>query len=435
MSFKRLQRALFRTMAAVVALAILFCIGLYGYRTMFGYTYDSSLSDEDLAASVTADENITNIALFGLDTREGDKQSHSDCMMIVTVDNTRGKIKLISLMRDSLVDIDGYGEDKLNAAYFRGGPSLAIRTINENFGTDIKDYVAVDFEQLVQIVDAIGGVDIDVQNDNELKELNRVIKDYGAERGKEFSGVEKTGLQTLDGVQALCYGRIRKGDTGDDWARVERQSVVLNAIFTKLQSASATELIGSMRKLVPYVTTSLSPTDMASLIVGAVKNGIPTLEHTRIPVDGEWSYSGNSSEFITYDLDVAADHMMTRISAAARPMMIPVRTASPIRIPERIRPIRPRARIPSRIPLRWTRNPLWRKAAGTIPTPVTIMIAMVTDTVWTKTGIRCIIKLVIVRERNRGHDDDHVPCSYTEKSAIRNREKEYKQKAGKNRCM
>ena len=85
-------------LGAVVALAILFCIGLYGYRTMFGYTYDSSLSDEDLAASVTADENITNIALFGLDTREGDKQSHSDCMMIVTVDNTRGKIKLISLM-------------------------------------------------------------------------------------------------------------------------------------------------------------------------------------------------------------------------------------------------------------------------------------------------------------------------------------------------
>ena len=436
MSFKRLQRALFRTMAAVVALAILFCIGLYGYRTMFGYTYDSSLSDEDLAASVTADENITNIALFGLDTREGDKQSHSDCMMIVTVDNTRGKIKLISLMRDSLVDIDGYGEDKLNAAYFRGGPSLAIRTINENFGTDIKDYVAVDFEQLVQIVDAIGGVDIDVQNDNELKELNRVIKDYGAERGKEFSGVEKTGLQTLDGVQALCYGRIRKGDTGDDWARVERQSVVLNAIFTKLQSASATELIGSMRKLVPYVTTSLSPTDMASLIVGAVKNGIPTLEHTRIPVDGEWSYSGNSSEFITYDLDVAADHIHAYIYDDAdigsgttdddtgTDSKSDTDTGTDTTDSSKSTDTKSN-----------TRNPLWRKAAGTIPTPVTIMIAMVTDTVWTKTGIRCIIKLVIVRERSRGHDDDHVPCFYMEISAIRNREKEYKQKVGKNRCM
>ena len=309
MSFKRLQRALFRTMALVVALAVLFCIGLYGYRTIFGYTYDSSLSDEDLAASVTPDENITNIALFGLDTRKGDKQSHSDCMMIVTIDNTRGKIKLTSLMRDSLVEIDGYGEDKLNAAYFRGGPSLAIRTINENFGTDIKDYVAVDFEQLVEIIDALGGVEINVQNDNELTELNRVIKDYGTEQNKTFSGVESTGLQTLDGVQALCYGRIRKGNTGDDWARVERQGVVLNAIFTKLQNLGASELIGTMRKLIPYVTTSLSPTEIAPLIVGAVKNGVPTLEHTRVPLDGEWTYSGASSEFITYDLDVAADHI------------------------------------------------------------------------------------------------------------------------------
>ena len=261
MSFKRLQRALFRTMAAVVALAILFCIGLYGYRTMFGYTYDSSLSDEDLAASVTADENITNIALFGLDTREGDKQSHSDCMMIVTVDNTRGKIKLISLMRDSLVDIDGYGEDKLNAAYFRGGPSLAIRTINENFGTDIKDYVAVDFEQLVQIVDAIGGVDIDVQNDNELKELNRVIKDYGAERGKEFSGVEKTGLQTLDGVQALVEHTM------------EREELIL----------ALREVTDLERIIGRVVYGSANARDLASLATGLGK--IPKLRELCAAVD------------------------------------------------------------------------------------------------------------------------------------------------------
>lgn len=309
MSFKRFRRILVRLLTVVVILATAGSIGLYGYRAVFGYHYDSSLSGEDLSAGIQADENITNIALFGLDTRPGDEKSHSDCMMIVTIDNTRGKIKLSSLMRDSLVEIDGVGEDKLNAAYFRGGPSLAIRTINENFGTDIEDYIAVNFEQVVEIVDALDGIEINVASKDELTELNRVIRDYGLEQGKEFSPVEKTGLQTLDGVQALCYGRIRKGDTGDDWARVERQSVVLNAIFTKLQSASATELIGSMRKLVPYVTTSLSPTDMASLIVGAVKNGIPTLEHTRVPVDGEWSYSGNSSEFITYDLDVAADHI------------------------------------------------------------------------------------------------------------------------------
>lgn len=309
MSLKRFQRRLIRVLTVLVILSIIFCLGLYAYRSFFGYTYDRSLFGQDLAAGVKADESITNIALFGLDTREGDTQSHSDCMMIVSVDNTRGKIKLISLMRDSLVNIDGHGEDKLNAAYFLGGPSLAIRTINENFGTDITEYIAVNFEQLVEIIDALGGVEINVETTEELLELNRVIRDYGIEQGKEFAGVEKTGLQTLDGVQALCYGRIRKGGTGDDWARVERQSIVLEAMFTKVQEMSASELIGLMQKLVPYVTTSLSPTEMAPLIVGSVKNGVPTLEHTRVPLDGEWDYYGASSEYILYDLDVAANHI------------------------------------------------------------------------------------------------------------------------------
>lgn len=309
MSLKRFQRKLIRVLTVLVILSIIFCLGLYAYRSFFGYTYDRSLFGQDLAADVKADESITNIALFGLDTREGETQSHSDCMMIVSVDNTRGKIKLISLMRDSLVNIDGYGENKLNAAYFLGGPSLAIRTINENFGTDITEYIAVNFEQLVEIIDALGGVEINVQTTEELLELNRVIRDYGIEQGTEFVEVEQTGLQTLDGVQALCYGRIRKGGTGDDWARVERQSVVLEAMFTKVQQMSASELIGLMQKLVPYVTTSLSPTEIAPLIVGSVQNGVPTLEHTRVPLDGEWNYYGYSSEYILYDLDVAADHI------------------------------------------------------------------------------------------------------------------------------
>ena len=309
MSLKRFQRQLIRVLTVLVILSIIFCLGLYAYRSFFGFTHDSSLFGKDLAAGVKVDESITNIALFGLDTREGDTQSHSDCMMIVSVDNTRGKIKLISLMRDSLVNIDDHGEDKLNAAYFLGGPSLAIRTINENFGTDITEYIAVNFEQLVEIIDALGGVEINVETTEELLELNRVIRDYGIEQGKEFAGVEQTGLQTLDGVQALCYGRIRKGGTGDDWARVERQSIVLEAMFTKVQEMSASELIGLMQKLVPYVTTSLSPTEIAPLIVGAVKDGVPTLEHTRVPLDSEWDYYGSSSEYILYDLDVAADHI------------------------------------------------------------------------------------------------------------------------------
>ena len=313
MSLKRFQRRLVRILAVLVALSVVFCAGLYVYRTFFGYNYDSTLFEEDLAAGVKADENITNIALFGLDTREGDTQSHSDCTMIVSVDNTRGKIKLISLMRDSLVAIDGYGMDKLNAAYWAGGPSLAIRTLNENFGTDITEYVAVNFEQLVEIIDALGGVEINVETQEELTELNRVIRDYGIEQGQTFQSVESTGLQTLDGVQALCYGRIRKGNTGDDWARVERQGVVMQAMFTKVQSLSASQLIGLMQKLMPYVTTSLSATEIAPLIVGALQHGVPELEHARVPLDGEWYYSGPSNTYIEYDVDVAAEHIRAYI--------------------------------------------------------------------------------------------------------------------------
>ena len=328
MSLKRFQRRLIRVLTVLVLLSAVFCVGLYAYRTFLGYNYNSSLSGVDLAAGVKADENITNIALFGLDTREGDTQSHSDCMMIVTVDNTRGKIKLTSLMRDSLVNIDGYGENKLNAAYFLGGPSLAIRTINENFGTDITEYIAVNFEQLVEIIDALGGVEINVQTTAELEELNRVIRDYGVEQGQSFQGVESTGLQTLDGVQALCYGRIRKGGTGDDWARVERQSIVMEAMFSKVQSMSASELIGLMQKLMPYVTTSLSATEIAPLIVGALQNGMPEIEHTRVPLDGEWDYYGASSEYILYDVDVAADHIHEYIYNDVYPGETPSDTGS-----------------------------------------------------------------------------------------------------------
>ncbi len=308
MSLKRLQRHIVRLTALLVALSILFFFGLYAYRFFFGYSYDGALFEKDLAAGVQADENITNIALFGLDTREGDTKSHSDCMMIASVDNTRGKIKLISLMRDSLVEIDGHGSDKLNAAYFIGGPSLAIRTINENFGTDIRDYVAVEFEQLAGIIDTLNGVEIDVQ-DYELRELNRVIADYGNEQGKSFQEVSEPGLQTLDGVQATCYGRIRKDNTGDDWGRVERQSIVLNAMFSKLQKLSVNRMLMLMQKIMPFVTSSLSPTDIAPLVVGALKNGMPQLEHTRVPLDGEWEYYGQSGQYIKFNVYAAADEI------------------------------------------------------------------------------------------------------------------------------
>lgn len=309
---ERFYRIAIRLLSLLLIAGMVFCLGLYAYQTTFRYQYDDSLKSDLLSApavpSIQADTSITNIALFGLDARPGDERCLSDCMMIATIDNTRGKIKLISLMRDSLVLIPDCGYDKLNAAYSYGGPELAIRTINECFGTDIRDYIAVQFEQLVTIIDEMDGVELDVQ-ENELAELNRIITDYGYEQDETFPLVEQAGLQTLNGVQAMCYGRIRKNGTGDDWMRVERQGLVLNALFEKVQNSKRVKLLQLMKTMMPYVTTSLSPSELAPLIAGMVRHGIPTLEHTRVPIDGEWWYSGDNNTYIQYDLSIAADHI------------------------------------------------------------------------------------------------------------------------------
>ena len=115
--------------------------------------------------------------------------------------------------------------------------------------------------------------------------------------------------QHLNGVQAMTYARIRKGGTGDDWGRVERQSIVLQAMFDTVQDKSATELIGMMPRLLPYVTTSLKKTEMAALAKGLFAHGRPTMEHTRVPADGEWNYGGSQEEYIVYDLDKAAQEI------------------------------------------------------------------------------------------------------------------------------
>lgn len=314
---KRFVRILRRWLFMAVLLTLLICIGLHAYRLVYSlsYQYDSELNSKNLAQNVTPDSSITNIALFGVDTREVDIGTRSDSMMVLTIDNTRHKLKLTSLMRDSLVAIDGHGKDKLCHAYSYGGPELAIRTINQNFGTDISEYAAVDFGQMKTLVDQVGGIYIDV-SEKERKEANKFIREYQSEKGvprKERTPIEEAGYQHLNGVQAMCYARIRKGGTGDDWGRVERQSVVLQAMFGQIQQMKTTELVALMGEMLPNVTTSLSPTEILPLFYGALKGGKPQIEHSRIPADGEWDYGGSSGEYITFDLEQAQNRLLDYI--------------------------------------------------------------------------------------------------------------------------
>ncbi|WP_122791072.1 LCP family protein [Intestinibacillus sp. Marseille-P6563] len=307
MSFRRLMRIVRRCLLLAVLTTLAITVGLFVYRFLFSYTYDNSLeglSDEDLAVSAKPASGITNIALFGIDTRP-DEPTRSDCMMVMSVNADTGTIKLISLMRDSEVEIEGHGTQKLCHAYSYGGPELAIKTINQTFDLNITDYAEVNFVQMANLIGEVGGVDIDV-SEAERVEANKYIKEYYESFDMEPELIEEAGYQHLNGIQAMTYARIRKGGTGDDWGRVERQSIVLEAMFETVQDKSITELVAMMPRLLPYVTTSLKKSEMVSLAKGLFANGQPQMEHSRVPKDGEWEYGGSQEQYIVYDLDKAA---------------------------------------------------------------------------------------------------------------------------------
>lgn len=307
MSFRKMMRILRRWLLLLTLTMLLITAGLFVYRFLFSYTYDSSLEgvpDEELAVSVKPAWGVTNIALFGIDTRP-DEPTRSDCMIVMSIDAGTGKIKLSSLMRDSKVALDEHGDEKLCHAYSYGGPKGAIKAINQTFGLNITDYAEVNFIQMANLIGEVGGVEIEV-SEKERKEANKFIREYYESFDMTPQYIKKAGVQQLNGVQAMTFARIRKGGTGDDWGRVERQSIVLEAMFDSVREKSMPELVAMMPRLLPYVTTSLKKTEMLSLAKGLFQNGKPEIEHTRFPKDGEWAYGGSSNQYIVYDVDKVA---------------------------------------------------------------------------------------------------------------------------------
>ncbi|MEK6264016.1 MAG: LCP family protein, partial [Clostridium sp.] len=215
---------------------------------------------------------IINIALFGVDRRTKEEASRSDSMIILSIDTTNKKIKMSSIMRDTYVQIKDHGETKLNHAYAYGGPQLAIRTLNENFNLDIRDYVTVDFTNLAKIIDAIDGVTVNIEQD-EIKSV---------------PGVSKAGTQTLTGKQAVAYSRIRY-TSGNDFRRTERQRTVLAVMFTKIQSIGATDFPDVVSELLPLAETSMNSIDIIKLGTKVLTSNTKKLEQERFPVDGYWS--------------------------------------------------------------------------------------------------------------------------------------------------
>lgn len=230
-------------------------------------------------------EEIINIALFGVDVgRDKYDVPHSDSIIIVTIDQKHKNIKLSSILRDTYVDVEGHNKTKINEAYFFGGPQLAIKTLNQNFNLNIRDYVTVNFFTLEKVIDTLGGVDIEIKN-YEVAEINIWIDEVAELEKKKPIHVVKAGSQHLTGLQAVAYSRMRHVGNGD-FERTDRQRTVMDKLFQKIKTSGITSYPAIVNEVLPDVETSLSKLQIIQLGTSILSNNLYNIDQERFPVDG-----------------------------------------------------------------------------------------------------------------------------------------------------
>lgn len=207
-----------------------------------------------------------NIALFGVDARDGElgKGTRSDTIIIASIDQDTQEIKLVSVFRDTYLNLSNDTYNKCNTAYAQGGPEQAINMLNRNLDLAITDYVTIGFSGLIDAVNALGGVEMEV-TESEISHLNNYQLCMAEELNVDYTPVEQTGRQLLNGMQATAYCRIRY-TKGDDFRRAERQREVLSAMMERARGASIGELTNMVNAVLPQVETSLDVKEILNVL-------------------------------------------------------------------------------------------------------------------------------------------------------------------------
>ncbi len=243
-----------------------------------------------------------NIALFAVDRINNTEKGNSDVIMIITVDPVTKKIKMSSILRDTYIDIEGRGMNKLNAAFAIGGPQLAIKTLNQNFELDIKDYINLDFFSAARIIDALGGVTINVKPE-EIYQLNHYLTEISNVQNIYLAPLKDPGIQKLNGKQAVAYTRIRTVGNGD-YERTERQRTVLIALFEKIHGAGSAILPVLVTEVLPNLETSMTNSALFNIGNEILNSGTKAISQARFPIDS--SSKGkriNNTWYLTTDLN------------------------------------------------------------------------------------------------------------------------------------
>lgn len=226
------------------------------------------------------DSDVINILLIGQDARPGWGRSRSDSMILCTINKEKKTLTMTSFLRDLYVQIPGYADNKLNATYVAGGMKLLNDTLEHNFGIHVDGNVEVDFSRFAQLVDLLGGVDMELRQD----EANYI--NAGSTSGEWLTA----GMQHLNGEQALTYSRIRSLDLDSDFSRTNRQRKVINALIEKFKNSNLTTILALLDEALPMVTTDMTQAEIVSLVTEV----FPMLKDMqiisqRVPGDGTYS--------------------------------------------------------------------------------------------------------------------------------------------------
>ncbi len=284
--------------------------GAYWYiADKLGKMQQVSINEEELDIDAQVEENLSgyrNIALFGVDSRDDNlgKGNRSDCIIIASLNNKTKEIHLVSVYRDTYVQIEGHGLDKITHAYSYGEAPLALSTLNTNLDLNIKEFVTVNFDVVAEAVNLLGGVSINIEQ-SEIQYINDYIDSTSKATGISSQHITKTGMQTLDGVQAVAYSRIRY-TAGGDYKRTERMRDVLTAMLQKIKTKSIGEINNFLDVILPKVYTNIAANDIIGLI--------PDMMNFKITDSIGWPYETKGITLAAwYGVPVTLEENVTRL--------------------------------------------------------------------------------------------------------------------------
>ena len=286
---KQKKKSFFKRLLVAAVVLCLIAGGAWYYTVGNLYEQVQYEEIEELVTEPMKEEGVINVLLIGNDSRENESGGRSDAMILLSISNETKTIHLTSLLRDMYVVIPGHGSDRLNAAYSYGGAKLLMETLEVNLGIEVNRYVQVNFQAFANLIDAVGGVELELTNE-EVQYVNGYLVEYnileGNPEGTYYLDPKVSGMVHLNGPQALAYCRNRL--LGMDFARTERQRKVLTAAFKKAPKALVTNPGNLIDSILPNLTTNLTEEECRNLSLKVTKLLTYDIVQDSVPIAGSY---------------------------------------------------------------------------------------------------------------------------------------------------